>query len=420
MTRAGLDGALSPFSTCLDAIAAREHQVRAFTDGGFDRDLVEREAADLLRRYPDPEQRPPLFGVPLGVKDIFRVDGRAIRCGSALPPEVFAGRQAEAVTRLKAAGALVMGITVSAEFACWAPGPTRNPCNLSHTPGGSSSGSAAGVAAGFFALALGSQTAGSVIRPAAYCGVVGVKPSFGRVGRDGMIPYAVSLDHVGLMADSVDRAEGAMAALCDDWRRAPQPAPADIVLGVASGPYLQNATARARSVFEATVDSLRHAGFTVRDVLLFEDVDEVNDSLSRLSKAEVAVVHREWSARYGELYHPTTMTEVRAGRALPVGEAERLRAMQARTARRVGQITAEAGIDIWLSPAAPDRAPAGLEATGDPVMNSPWIFVGWPTLTLPCAIDGDGLTYGLQIAAPNGCDEMLFAAAATIESVIAP
>lgn len=186
-----------------------------------------------------------LSGVMVGVKDIVRIDGMDTRAGSAVPPEVLAGPQAPLVDRLRAAGALVAGKTVTAEFAVTAPGPTRNPHNTAHTPGGSSSGSAAAVAAGMVPLAVGTQTVGSVVRPAAYCGVVGFKPSFGRVPVDGVIANAPSFDTVGVLAADVAMATRGASVLCDDWR---EPAAGDgrPVLGVPVGPYLDRAGTEAR------------------------------------------------------------------------------------------------------------------------------------------------------------------------------
>ena len=162
-----------------DRIEKADQSVLAMIPGTYERDRVLREASQLMDLYPEPRDRPPLFGIPVGIKDIINVSGFPTRCGAELPPTAFDGPQAECVSRIKRAGSIIMGKTVTTEFAYFEPGPTRNPHNLNHTPGGSSSGSAAGVASGFFPFALGSQTGGSVIRPAAYCGVVGFKPSFG-------------------------------------------------------------------------------------------------------------------------------------------------------------------------------------------------------------------------------------------------
>ena len=181
----------------------REPKVQAFLPEGNRFDRLRREYKALEQRYPDPDSRPPLFGLPLGVKDIFHADGFETHAGSNLPADRLTGDQAASLTQLKEAGALVLGKTVTTEFAYFAPGPTRNPHNPKHTPGGSSSGSAAGVAAGLVPAAFGTQTVGSINRPAAFCGVVGLKPSYGRVSVEGVIPLAPSLDHVGFFTTDV-------------------------------------------------------------------------------------------------------------------------------------------------------------------------------------------------------------------------
>src|SRR3970040_1828025 len=190
-----------------ERFAEREAEVRAFVPEESRFERLRREAKALLSRFPDSGERPPMFGVLIGVKDIFRVGGFPTRAGSRLPAEVFEGPEAEPVKKLKAAGTLVLGKTVTTEFAYFAPGPTRNPHNLAHTPGGSSSGSAAAVAAGLAPLARGPQTIGSIVRPAAFCGVVGFKPSFGRISTEGVIPLSPSLDHVGFFTQDVAGAQ---------------------------------------------------------------------------------------------------------------------------------------------------------------------------------------------------------------------
>ena len=205
--------------------------------------------------------------MPVGIKDIFHVEGFATRAGSRLPPEVLAGEEGPAVAALKAAGALILGKTVSTEFAYFAPGPTRNPRNLEHTPGGSSSGSAAAVAAGLAPLALGSQTIGSTLRPAAYCGIAGYKPSYDRVPRDGIVPLAPSFDHVGIFAPDAAGVEAAARVLCRHWQapgtglhaRNPR-RPVRPVLGVPEGPHLERVEPAALARFRATCDRLSDGG----------------------------------------------------------------------------------------------------------------------------------------------------------------
>src|SRR5438067_10834636 len=186
-----------------DRIEAQEPLIHALVPEAGRRARLLNEATALQKRFPDPESRPPLYGVLLGVKDIFYVDGFPTRAGSQLPAEIFSEPEASCVTKLREAGVLLLGKTVTTEFAYFEPGPTRNPHNLEHTPGGSSSGSAAAVAAGFCPLALGTQTIGSVIRPAAFCGIVGFKPTYGRIPTAGLVPCAPSLDTIGFFTQDV-------------------------------------------------------------------------------------------------------------------------------------------------------------------------------------------------------------------------
>ena len=196
-------------------IAASEGKLFIFAENGFRPQTVLDELEEALRRWPEVAGRPPLFGVPVGIKDVFRTSGHAIRCGSLLPSILFAGEEAPLVTRLREAGAIVMGITATTEFTHAEPAATRNPCNRRHTPGGSSSGSAAGVRAGYFALALGTQTMGSVIRPAAFCGVTGFKPSQGLLPGQGIINFSPSLDQAGFFCATSQDAATTLSLFCD-------------------------------------------------------------------------------------------------------------------------------------------------------------------------------------------------------------
>ena len=212
---------------------------------------VRAAVATLRARSPDPGASgpPPLFGALLGVKDIFAVDGLPTRAGSALPAQLFAMPEATSVARLRRAGAIVLGKTVTTEFAYLEAGATANPHDRGRTPGGSSSGSAAAVAAGIVPLALGTQTIGSVLRPAAFCGIVGFKPSYGRVPSDGVIPLSRTVDTVGTFTQDVAGAALAAAALLDGW--APAGEVGRPLLGVPAGPYLEQAQPRGRAAFDA-------------------------------------------------------------------------------------------------------------------------------------------------------------------------
>ena len=183
------------------------------------RNRLLKDAEILIAKFPDKNKRPPFFGIPIGVKDIFRADGFETHCGSKLfPAKLLEGVEAACVTMLKEQGALILGKTVTTEFAYFEAGPTKNPCNITYTPGGSSSGSAAAVAAGITPFAFGTQTIGSVLRPAAYCGVIGFKPSYGRITTDGVIPFSQSADHIGFFTQDIDGCILASSVLCSNWK----------------------------------------------------------------------------------------------------------------------------------------------------------------------------------------------------------
>ncbi len=396
--------------------AERESEVLAFVpeEGRFER--LRQEAEALAARAPRPEVRPPLWGIPVGVKDIFHAAGFVTRAGSRLPPEALQGQEAESVVTLKNAGALIMGKTVSTEFAYFGPGPTRNPHNPEHTPGGSSSGSAAAVAAGLCPLALGTQTIGSIIRPASFCGVVGYKPSYDRISRAGVIPLSPSLDHVGVFTTDVAGAALAASVLCRDWnserlQRKP-------VFGIPEGPYLERASEEGLTHFRALCRRLREAEYLIKPVNAMPDFSAIRERHLLITAAEAARVHADWFPRFHELYHPKTAELIRHGQS--IADEQLHEALKGREALRteLTRLMDDYGIDLWISPAAPGSAPKGLESTGDPVMNLPWTHAGLPALNLPAGRNADGLPLGLQLAAHWYADEILLAWAVEIERAI--
>ena len=379
------------------------------------------QAGALEARFPDAAERPPLYGVAVAVKDIISVDGFQTRAGSALPPELFDGPQASCVTRLREAGALIVGKSVTTEFAYFEPGATRNPHDRDHTPGGSSSGSAAAVAAGLALLALGSQTVGSVIRPAAFCGVVGFKPSYGRIPADGIIYYSPSVDHVGAFAPDASEMALVASVMLDRWDVAAHAAQGERmpVLGVPEGPYLEQAEDEGRHAFEQQLATLERAGCEVRRVSTLEDIETINERHRDLASAEFADVHERWFSEYGALYRPRTALLVETGRAVSVeARAAGLRS-RAALRERLDGLMDEHRLDAWVSPPAPGPAPLGLISTGDPAMNLPWTHAGVPALTLPAGAAANGLPLGLQLSARFMADEQLLAWARALEPVLA-
>lgn len=373
-------------------------------DGRWER--LREEAAALDGEATDLEDRPPLYGVPIGIKDIFNADGFLTRGGSKLPPEVLTGPEATAVTRLREAGALVLGKTVTTEFAHFEPGPTRNPHDPDHTPGGSSSGSAAAVAAGLCPVAFGSQTIGSVIRPASFCGIVGFKPSFGRIPTDGVLPLSKSVDHVGFFTQDVAGASLVASLLCDDWRSLPH-SDERPTLGVPEGPYLEQASEIALDAFEEQVDRLDAAGYEIERVQAFENIDQINERHENLVAAEAALAHDEWYREYEDDYRAGTVELIEDGRALSTADIAEGRRGRGALRSALEGLMDDHGIDVWIAPGAPGPAPEGIDTTGDPVMNLPWTHSGLPTVALPADKTEDGLPLGVQCAAALGGDEDL-------------
>src|SRR5262245_11508900 len=381
-------------------------------------DLAKIEAADaaIHALMPEPDRATridrecsaapdgPLHGLVFGVKDIFHVDGLPTTAGSTLPAEELAGSEAAAVSLLRGAGAVVLGKTVSTEFGLFEPGPTRNPRNLGHTPGGSSSGSAAAVAAGHCPLALGSQTIGSVIRPAAFCGVVGYKPSYGRISTAGAISLAESFDTVGLLASNLSWVERAVFVLCAWWRRTDVNRPP--VLGIPDGPYLEQASEEALRVLD---------GLGATRVPLFEDIETLNAAHRRLLAFEMARHHARWFPRFADRYRPRTASAIRDGLAIAADDAARIRAGRTDIRARIHEAMDASGVDAWVCPAAAGPAPEGLESTGNPSMQLPWTHAGLPVVTLPWGTAANGLPLGLQLVARFMDDERLLAWAAQLE-----
>ncbi len=393
-----------------------ESAVMAFIpeENRFER--LRQEAAVLLEKYPQLINRPPLFGVPVGIKDIFHVDGFITQAGSQLPQDVLQGRQSQAVTILREAGALIIGKTVTTEFAYFAPGPTRNPNNLAHTPGGSSSGSAASVAAGLCPVALGTQTIGSVIRPASYCGVVGYKPSYDRISRAGVIPLSPSLDHIGVFTADVPGADLVASLLCPDWQfivTSEKP-----VLGIPEGPYLDCVSAEGLAHFEATCQKLVETGYTIKSVSVMENFDQIKARHQLVLAAEAAQVHAEWYDRYSDRYHHRTAGLIEQGHDVAIGQLTEALAGCRHLRRTFTDLMEQHGLDLWIAPSAPGPAPEGIDSTGDPIMNLPWTQSGLPSVNLPTGTNSAGLPFGLQIVGRWYEDEKLLDWTADLEIIL--
>ena len=364
-------------------------------------------AAEQLAVHDSPDL-PPLHGVPFGAKDIFDTAGLATT--ASFPP--FANRvpavDAEPVARMKRSGGILLGKMVTTQFAYADPSKTRNPWADDHTPGGSSSGSAAGVAARLVPLALGSQTAGSVLRPAAYNGAVGFKPTYGRVSKRGVLPLAWSLDHVGLLCRAVEDCALFLAATAGhdpaDPGSASQPLPDLDSIAEIEAPRLglvreamEAASPRVRDHLNNVAASFEAAGARVQLVSLGESLDLILATHHVIMQTETASVHWQLLEQYPGAHHPRLRAYVEVGRLLPGAlylHAQRLR-------RRIGHAMqrALATVDALLLPTASDAAP-GRQTTGDPSLQAPFSLVGFPSLSLPSGLtDTPALPLAVQLAA---------------------
>jgi Asp-tRNA(Asn)/Glu-tRNA(Gln) amidotransferase A subunit family amidase len=372
------------------------------------------EAEALSIAYPDPQRRPALFGALVGVKDIFHAEGFSTQAGSRLPAEALHGKEAESVACLRNAGALIMGKTVTTEFAYFTPGPTRNPHHPEHTPGGSSSGSAAAVAAGFCHLALGTQTIGSIIRPAAFCGVVGFKPTYERISRQGVIPLSPTFDHIGFFTPDARTAKRVAGVLISDWdSNTPTRKP---TLGIPEGPYLACASDYALACFHAICDSLAEAGYELRRVRVMDDFQVVRDRHDAIMSFDAANVHDAWFARYEGLYSQKFADLIRRGQK--VFDIQSLLEARDQFRGSLTQTMTDNSIDLWICPPAIGPAPKGLDSTGDPVMCLPWTQIGLPAINIPTTKNEEGLPMGLQLVGTWNSDESLLAWAEEIEKVV--
>ncbi len=396
----------------IERSAALEPHLQAWA--WFDAATARRRAHALDRSAPPGA----LFGLPLAVKDNIDTAGIPTAYGSSLYAGHVPAADAACVALARAAGAWVLGKTACTEFANMTPCATRNPWHPGHTPGGSSSGSAAAVAAGMAPLALGTQTAGSVIRPAAFCGIVGYKPSPRRLPRAGVKANSDTLDEVGVLARSVADA----AWLADTLAGLPWPAPLQ-----ARRPRLAvTLTPRAAALSDAMADMigvvasrLGAAGAAVTqadDGPSAEQLDALFDAQRTVQLFEtLRALAPEWQYRRRQL-SPGLRALLAEAQALPA-EAY-ADALQAAASLRAGLDGLFGTADLLLTPAAPGAAPPSRKTTGDPLFNRPWQLLGCPCLTLPGGLSAEGLPLGLQLVARPGEDQRLFAAAAWTEGVL--
>lgn len=376
-------------------------------------------AAQLDTELAAGKSRGLLHGVPIGVKDIVAVKGMPTRAGSSLTSADPVERDAPAIERLRAAGAIILGKTITTEWACFDPPPTRNPWNLGHTPGGSSSGSAVAVAMGMCPVAVGSQTGGSIIRPGSYCGVYSCKPTHGAISLENVIPLSPEIDHLGAFARSIGELTPVILAMiggeaADSCANSVLQRPPRI--GVVEEYFYQEADPEVVEITRDAVEKLKLAGAQVDTVGLPKSFSGVHSAHRQMLAYRASRYHREQFEKHPAQFGPHVSAVINYGLAV-TDEAFKAALVVQKDFQQelVGKM---ADFDALLTPATPASAPATLESTGDLKFNAPWSFSGMPVVSLPIDIDSNGMPLAIQLTGRSGSDVHLLSLAAWCEGVV--
>lgn len=412
--RCGASSAEQVARAALQRIAERDPALRAWE--ALDAQGLLADARALDERIAGGTAVGTLAGVPVGVKDLFDTAALPTGYGS----ELFRGHRpavdAQAVQRMRRADGLLAGKTVTTEFAYFHPGPTRNPWDPARTPGGSSSGSAAAVASGMVPLAFGSQTAGSLIRPASYCGIFALKPTHGIFPLEGSPAFAPSLDTLGWLARCADDLELMRAALSGEpFERLPVLAAGDLRIGLCRTSEWPQAESSMREAWDEAQQRLRRAGVRLEEAEMPEALADLASAQKTVMAYEAAASFRDFGKERLSRLSAPLQALLRDGAQVSAVALEEARALAA--AGRETMRAALATCDAWLTPAAPGVAPLGLEATGDPVFSRAWTLLGLPC----CAVPGlrvNGLPVGLQLVGRQGEERALLAVSAALRRAL--
>jgi aspartyl-tRNA(Asn)/glutamyl-tRNA(Gln) amidotransferase subunit A len=412
--RAGKLTPLDLLDGCLGQIHKHEDAVHAWVL--VDEAGARQTAAQRTREAALAQWRGPLHGIPVGIKDIIDVQGLPTGAGSPLCGHQVAPADAPLVAALRRAGAVILGKTVTVEFACFDPSPTRNPWNLAHTPGGSSSGSAAALAMGMCLGALGTQTGGSLVRPSTYCGVAICKPTFGKLSTEGIVPVSTSLDHAGPMARKVSD----LALLLDCLLGVAAPRPLRLWgsprLGVLEEIVLAQADEVVRQVTQSALEKLKHAGAEIQPLAVPQMFGDVLKMHRRIMAVEAAAYHRERFATYRDQYGPMIVSLLDEGLAVSAVDYVAAKAWHREFRRQTAALLD--GFDALMMPSTHTTAPATLATTGTPHFQAPWSLARLPVVSIPCGVAADGMPTAVQLVGRMDDETKLLRMAAWCEKVL--
>jgi Asp-tRNA(Asn)/Glu-tRNA(Gln) amidotransferase A subunit family amidase len=403
----------------VSTLFAQSPRLETFSDWiRADRDARKRGLAQCLERirqlepsihaWVQVQQQPeqptgdgPLFGIPFGAKDIIETKGIATEYGSPVYKGRVGTADAAIIREMRSRGAILLGKTVTTAFAYRTPGPTRNPRNLEHTPGGSSSGSAAAVAAGMVPFTIGEQTRGSMIRPASFCGITGFKPTHDLLSMEGVLPLAKSLDTLGFYTHT----PADMIAL---WKALGKSAGTGENFAFAAPEPMPECEPEMAKAFPQAIALLRRSGITIKTVDIADQLKKLSDASDSIQIYEGARFHEARLKEFGNRLDQPLADLIREGLKMPAERYNEIMRLVADSRSRFAEIFK--ATPVILTPAAPGFAPLGLSTTGDPRMNAPWTAMGNPALTIPMPL-ASGLPLGLQLTADIGQDSRVLQAA---------
>ena len=394
-----------------------------------DRETVLSDAQERQAALESGAATGPLHGVPIGIKDIYHISGIPTIAGSKVYADYVPNETAVTIELLRKAGAIMLGKTVTTEFACLDPSHTKNPWNPAHTPGGSSSGSAVSVAARMCPIAMGSQTVGSVLRPASYNGIVGLKPTYGRVSRRGVVPVSWSLDTVGWMGRTVEDMALLLQVMAgpDELDPVASKLPAGDYLsdlesaktpkiGLITSFFMEESDQETQQMTRAILDQLKSAGASVVDVTLPESFDTAFQDQLMIMGVEAAAFHKPMYEKQAADYRPKLREMLRQG--LETDAVTYTKALERRLRFSADMRVLAEQADVLLTPSTPTAPLADLTNTGDTRFQGPWTSCGLPTITLPAGLAKSGLPMGIQFIASPFEEARLLAIARWCEKII--